>query len=285
MRKVNNLKKISLVLFSPFGNTLKIGRYIQKILIEYNQYCELIDLTGKSWDEISNFDYSLIEKSNLLIIGSGVYAWKPIKPIKTFINNLPINNNGKATIFTTYGLITGYALLEGAKLLQNRGYKVLAGLKIAARHSMIFKSEDDIFFNRPNQQDLGKVRIFSKLIVKILNHYPNWELSKKKLDYYSWKVKIAYKFIIKRFGMKLLPSIYFDNKKCIKCGKCAKACPIEIIKLVPYPKKFGHCIKCYNCAWNCPVKAASSHSFGLFHFFHKILGIMYHENPETQIYL
>ena len=285
MGKNNNSKYISIIIFSPFGNTLKIGEYIQKILTESNQQCKLFNLTGKSWQEILSFKYSLIEKSDLLVIGSAVYAWKVVKPIKMFIDNLPINKNGKAVFFTTYGLITGYTLFNGANLLRKKGYKVLACLKVPARHSMIFKKENDIYLNRPNQQDMKKIRKFSKLIIKLLNKFPNWELSFKKLDYHSWKVKLLYKFMIKRFGMALLPSTYFNHKKCIKCGKCAKACSVQIIKLVPYPKKFGHCIKCYNCVWSCPVDAVKSRTFWIFHFFHKFLGYIYHEIPETKIYV
>lgn len=91
MGKNNNSKYISIIIFSPFRNILKIGEYIQKILTESNQQCKLFNLTGKSWQEISSFKYSLIEKSDLLVIGSAVYALNVVKPIKMFIGNLPIN--------------------------------------------------------------------------------------------------------------------------------------------------------------------------------------------------
>ena len=285
MKKNDNSKKISIIIYSPFGNTLKVGEYIQKVLTESNQHCKLFNLTGKSWNQILSFNYSLIGKSDLLVIGFPVYAWNPIEPIKVFINNLPMNKNGKTAIFTTYGLITGYALFQGTNLMQKRGYKVLACLKIAARHSMIFKKEEDVYWNRPNQLDIKKVQKFSKLIIKILKDFPNRELTLKKLDYHSWKVKLLYKFLIKRFGMALLPNTSFNSKICIQCGKCAKACPVQIIKLDPHPKKFGHCIKCYNCMWICPVNAVYSRTFRLFNFFHRVLSNIYHEIPETNIYL
>jgi ferredoxin len=276
---------VSVIVFSPFGNTLKIGEYIQKVFTDSYQQCKLFNLTGKSWREISTFNYSLIEKDNLLVIGSPIYSWKVVEAIKKFIDNLPKNRNCKIALFTTYGMITGYALLQGANLLQKRGYKVLACLKVAARHSMIFKKEEDVYWNRPNQQDMKKVRIFSKYIIKILKKFPDRELSLKKLDYHSWKIKLLYKFLIKRFGMALLPNTHFNPKICTQCGKCVEACPVQIIKLIPFPKKFGHCIKCYNCMWTCPVNAVYSRTLKLFNFFHKILGIIYHEIPETKIYV
>ncbi len=278
------MKHISIMVFSPFGNTLKVGKYIQKALTESNQHCEIINLTGKSWNQISSFDYSMIEKNDLIVIGTPVYAWKIIEPIKIFIENLPSNENYRIAFFTTYGLITGYTLFQGVNLLEKKGYKVLSCLKVAARHSMIFNEEEDPYNYRPNQQDIEIIQIFSELITKTLNSFPNRTLSLEKLDYHSWKVKYLYKFLIKRFGMALLPKIYFNSKKCIQCGKCIEACPIQIIKLDPYPKKFGKCIKCYNCMWTCPQKAVYSRTFKLFEFFHRILGKYYHEIPETKIY-
>ncbi len=282
--KKNSSKNASIIIFSPFGNTLKVGKYIQKALTELNQHCELINLTGKSWSQISSFDYSMIEKNDLLVIGTPVYAWKIIEPIKIFIENLPVNENYRIAFFTTYGSITGYTLLQGVKLLEKKGYGVLSCLKVAARHSMIFNEEEDPYNNRPNQQDIEIIQIFSELIIKTLNNFPNGNLSLEKLDYHSWKVKYLYKFLIKQFGMALLPKTYFNSKKCIQCGKCVEACPIQIIKLDPYPVKSGKCIKCYNCMWTCPQKAVFSRTFKLFEFLHKLLSKIYHEIPETKIY-
>jgi uncharacterized protein (DUF362 family)/NAD-dependent dihydropyrimidine dehydrogenase PreA subunit len=52
----------------------------------------------------------------------------------------------------------------------------------------------------------------------------------------------------------LIPEVNTD--KCIKCGICAKLCPVQCITLKPYPtfdrKK---CIKCYCCHEHCPQGA------------------------------
>ena len=54
--------KIVIILFSPFKNTLKIGNIIQETFISLDCNCVLLDLTGKTWEEIINYDYSTIPK-------------------------------------------------------------------------------------------------------------------------------------------------------------------------------------------------------------------------------
>jgi ferredoxin len=52
--------------------------------------------------------------------------------------------------------------------------------------------------------------------------------------------------------------IVVDEKKCIKCGLCAKKCPAKAIKLKPFPvidKK--KCIRCFCCMEICPEDALS----------------------------
>jgi len=55
--------------------------------------------------------------------------------------------------------------------------------------------------------------------------------------------------------LKVKP-IVVNKEKCIKCGICAKHCPMSVIKLSPYPivdKK--KCIRCFCCMEICPNHA------------------------------
>jgi len=57
--------------------------------------------------------------------------------------------------------------------------------------------------------------------------------------------------------------IICDIEKCIKCGACAKHCPVKAIKLKPYPiidKK--KCIRCFCCMEICPTDALQLGKFG-----------------------
>jgi len=52
----------------------------------------------------------------------------------------------------------------------------------------------------------------------------------------------------------LIPEV--NKEKCIKCGICAKLCPVQCITLEPYPTfERKICIKCYCCHEHCPQGA------------------------------
>jgi ferredoxin-type protein NapH len=52
-----------------------------------------------------------------------------------------------------------------------------------------------------------------------------------------------------------------DHDKCLKCGKCSKACPVQLSPHSNFStnKQFNHedCIKCSGCIENCPIKILS----------------------------
>jgi len=49
---------------------------------------------------------------------------------------------------------------------------------------------------------------------------------------------------------------YVKKNKCKKCGICAQVCPVNAIKLEPYPKfDREKCVLCYCCHENCPYNA------------------------------
>lgn len=56
-----------------------------------------------------------------------------------------------------------------------------------------------------------------------------------------------------------------DKEKCIGCGKCAKVCPLDTIRIgednkakIAYPED---CMTCYTCELACPQKAIYVHPY------------------------
>lgn len=55
------------------------------------------------------------------------------------------------------------------------------------------------------------------------------------------------------FNKISLKQIKINKEACIKCGKCSKACPMDLN--VPEEINTGDCIRCFDCKKECPVKA------------------------------
>lgn len=103
-----------------------------------------------------------------------------------------------------------------------------------------------------------KRRLLDISEVKIIGDY-----SDKKVPLLNYKnpgkgkgfvrvLNTAKSFLIKK--PVLIPEV--DKGKCIKCGICAKLCPVQCITLSPHPtfdRKI--CIKCYCCHEHCPKGA------------------------------
>jgi len=95
--------------------------------------------------------------------------------------------------------------------------------------------------------------------IKVIGDYKNSNIPKLNYTPAGGKGNKIVKFIstAKSYLMKtpqLIPEVNKD--KCIKCGICAKLCPVQCITLKPYPtfdRKI--CIKCYCCHEHCPQGA------------------------------
>ena len=287
---INQYLKTVIVLFSPNGSTLKIAKEMEKEFLKKKIKTEIIDLTGRSWEEISNFNYSVIDEYDLFIIGFPVYAWKIVEPLEVFLSNMPTVKYRYAGIFATYGGVTvGKALIDAAKILDEKGYIILGAAKIVAAHSNVFEKEKDPFHSHPNEIDMEKINSLSHVILKKINNPNLKSIQGKTLKSNSRLINFLLKSpIAKRFSRQFPPGIRFNKKKCIKCGLCAKACPLKIIELNPFPEKKGKCIKCHNCKRVCPQNAIITTGLlrkKIFHFgLQKLLMKTGGERPWSEIY-
>ena len=82
------------------------------------------------------------------------------------------------------------------------------------------------------------------------------------------------KFILRLVMGSVIMRPYGIKKRCKKCGVCENICPMNAIKLQPYPKiNKKKCINCYCCHENCPHDAMELRGSKLFVPYRFIKGI------------
>ena len=132
-------------------------------------------------------------------------------------------------------------LLELKNILIEQGFQCSAAISAVAEHSMM----PQFAHNRPDDKD---VEILKKFAMQIKEKLENNTLSES--------IEVPGKEpYVKASSMPLKIKV---NKNCIKCGKCARRCPVGAIPLDnPHTTDSKKCITCMRCIDECPQNARS----------------------------
>ena len=265
---------VAIVVFSPTGNTLKVGKMLEECLLRKNVKVQLVDITrnkelfGKR--NYKSYLKKLVQKHDLLCIGSPVYAHHLHYNVKEIIKSLPRPGNGWGELaipFVTYGKInSGIALSEAAKLLKKSGRINVAGMKVNSCHCFTKMKEVKIKINEgmPGEEAIPLIEELVNRIIKFEKNKNNGHIDiSKKLRYQSYRCKIKANLIFReKFFQRLIyPKIIFDLDKCKACGKCINVCPVQCIEMTKngpmISKDRLSCIHCSSCIQNCKFDAIS----------------------------
>jgi len=133
--------------------------------------------------------------------------------------------------------------------LKKAGYilasKSAITLDIASSKLIGYKPKKILVIKEAVKRKLGSF----KFVLVGIKKLPNLHFKKPAVT------SSSYRRVLERLKQK---PIVVDEKKCIKCGLCAKKCPAKAIKLNPHPvidKK--KCIRCFCCMEICPKDALS----------------------------
>ncbi|MEE4274117.1 MAG: EFR1 family ferrodoxin, partial [Thermoanaerobaculales bacterium] len=244
---------IGIAYVSPNGSTRKVAETIVDQLTECGASVTVADLSNK--DESRSLIRMMdSDDETLLFIGSPVYSSLAVPPVMSFIDELSPSPDSWAAPFVTYGIAcSGMALWQMAAAVGDRGFQVAGAAKIAALHSVMWRSDHPEGEGRPDTDDLGHVRNLADTLYSRLTTGTLTPLSLAELDYHPPDLAAELKAKMAK-PRKGIPRTV-DEDICDECGECATNCPVGAITLNPTPEFGDACFDCLTCIRLCPKNA------------------------------
>ncbi len=237
---------ISIYVFSGTGNTLTVA----------NKLAEIFD---KNSYNAKVFRMEAVEPQNLNLsstigIGFTIAFWNTYPFVRKWLDNLPDGKGTEIFLFATMGDSSCGMIHHIAKILEKKNYKILDADSFLMPNNFLLVQGDKANEEKRNK-NLLKVEAFANDIMTDYEYKPKinffTKLAFKITSYITlklWNTKVAKK--IMKFKL--------NKEKCVKCGVCAKLCPVENIEMQEYPQFKDKCLFCLRCVSYCPQAALSN---------------------------
>ena len=220
------MKKVTLVYFSPTGNTKKSLEAMGEALGGIDERVDLTVADGTFERRFGNDD--------VVLLGMPVYGGRIPAVARERLEGM----SGEGTdclVAVTYGnRHYDDALLELADWAEKHGFQVKGAAALVGRHTY-----GEIQTDRPDESDLAADRAFAVRALSRGEKAPAVEIpgSRPYRDGGS--------------GGNFRP---LTSEACIRCGLCVKKCPVHAIS-DDCRTISDSCIACFRCIRNCPKGA------------------------------
>jgi len=233
---------ITIIYFSPTGNTAKISLAINKELQKLGNKVDMLDITNsEDRQKISDFNYN-----DALFFGFPIYYGRAPRLIREWFSQFD-GKGIKCSLFFTYGGVqVGAAHYDMINILQSRNFKVISSAEFLGRHTYSLAGWD-LMKDHPNKQDIVVAREFAQK-----THEKLIESNIKQL-----------KFAVPKKSEEELDKLEFMSKRaiitparklndCSMCRTCEQVCPTNAMDAELGKPKPNLCIRCLRCVVNCP---------------------------------
>lgn len=217
------------IYFSPTGGTKKV----MNILEQAWPVDTCIDLA----DSAQDYSRYVFGKEDICLFGVPSYGGRVPAVALERIRKM-CSDGASAVMIVVYGnRAYDDTLLELKNELSSRGFTVKAGIAAVAEHSIMRQFAT----GRPDSEDQKELTHWIQKIQE------NWTEGTKLLQVPGKEPYRTYS------GVPMKPKA---DKSCIRCGLCAKQCPVGAIPdKDPSLTEEAKCISCMRCIAVCPQQA------------------------------
>lgn len=236
--------------FSCTGNTLWAARECARVTGD-----RLIDMADAS---VLESDITL-QPDERLGFCFPVHGWRPPKAVRNFISRMCIRTTGSTYCYVvcTAGDDIGETVDIFSRDLLVHGVRLNAALSLIMPESYVGLPFMDV--DTPEKEKLKKERAAAHL-QEFLRSVTARRVGVFNLVRGHWP-RINSRILGAFFVRYLVTDKPFKvtDSKCLKCGKCTAACPVDNIRRdaegFPVWRMDGSCLACFSCYHHCPVHA------------------------------
>lgn len=179
-----------------------------------------------------------------------IYAWAPPACVTAFIKSVQLDNYQNnfcyfiATCHSQTGNIDGIM----KKALASRGWRCDAGFSVRMPNNYLLAP----LVKTDTPQKRNELLRDAQMRLKDIAADISRRTSKFDLRRGSKLLSLITPLFQKHMTAK---DFRVERDKCVKCGKCAEICPVNNIRLTPFPQWGSRCEMCQACLSVCPTAA------------------------------
>lgn len=222
------------ILFSPTGGTKKVSGFFTRSFSEDSVY---VDLSRRE-NDFSEYSF---REEDICIVSVPSYGGRVPAPAVLRLQQMR-GNGAKAILIVVYGN-RAYedTFAELQDVLQAGGFLCIAAVAAVAEHSIMHQ----FAAGRPDARDEKELACFAADV-----------RAKLESDTLRSGVSVPGNRPYREYGG--VPMKPRTGNACIRCGLCARECPVGAIPMDdPAKTDSGTCISCMRCISVCPENARS----------------------------
>ena len=229
--------------FSATGNTEFIAKELAKRLDD-----ECINLL----DRVKTNDHTPLHSERPYIICAPVYVCEMPLFMSKYLKKQTFTGSKDVYFIFTSGGYTGISGVLAKSIFQKKGMNYHGHAEFKMPRNYV---ANDHYPMQPKEEVETRIKdAYYQLGSVVSAIRSGGKLTARHV--YLWEVLVTVPFTPVWCKYKLTAKDFYIKDSCIGCGKCAKLCPLNNIKLVDKkPVWSDQCTHCMACIGNCPVGA------------------------------